>query len=307
MPEHMADIFDVERFATHDGNGIRTTVFFKGCPLRCAWCHNPEGIKRKRQVLYMETKCIHCGSCVRASVSGGVHSGADHRICVQREADENWDRLVEQCPAGALVWDSRQYSMEELLQLVLRDEAFFRHGGGVTVSGGEPLLQADFIREFLQRLQKMGIHTAMESSLQAAPAELQKVLPYLDQIYADCKLFDCALHRHWTKQDNEQIKENIRWLLQPRFREKVVIRTPLIPEITATRENIASIAGFLQSCWQGTRYELLNYNPLAAAKYPLLGTDYCLDKNLPRYTLAELEQLAGFAKRAGLQQVSFER
>ena len=157
----------------------------------------------------------------------------------------------------------------------------------------------------MSRLQAQGVHTALESSLQVPLKELQKVLPHLDQIYADCKLWDSQQHRCWTGQDNVRLRENIRWLLQSAFRSKVVIRTPMIPGITAIDENIAAIADFLRQCWPESRYELLNYNPLAPAKYSLLQKRYGLQQNLPRYTKAELIHFAAAAKRQGLRRVSF--
>lgn len=305
MSEQKAVVFSVERFAIHDGQGLRTTVFFKGCPLHCAWCHNPEGISRQRQVLYRRQDCIHCGNCQGCSEAGGIES-IDGNIQVNRQCPEHWADLLDNCPSGALCWDSRQVSVGQLLVEVLRDEAFFRHGGGVTVSGGEPLLQAEFVQVFLRRLRQKGIHTAMESSLHAPRSQLVKVLPELDQLYADCKLFDSAQHRYWTGHGNEQILNNIRWLLQSDFRERVVIRTPMIPGITAESDNIAAIAGFLSKCWPDVHYELLNYNPLAPAKYPQVGKVYWFQKNSVRYSRAEMEERAALARAQGLTKVTID-
>ena len=305
MAELTAAIFDVERFATHDGQGIRTTVFFKGCPLRCAWCHNPEGIETARWVLYREQACIHCGTCQQGSRAGGIEV-QDGRLLLHPECPEDWETLVEACPSGALCWDSRRVSVDQLVEEARRDMAFFRHGGGVTVSGGEPLLQADFVQAFLTRLQQQGIHTAMETALLVPQRQLMKVLPALDHLYADCKLLDPVQHRNWTGQENRQILDNIRWLLQSDFRDKVVIRTPMIPGITAQGENIAAIARFLYDCWPETRYELLNYNPLAAAKYPLVRRDYCFKENPGRYTRQEMMDFASLAVAQGLGRTTID-
>ena len=238
-------------------------------------------------------------------MAGGVES-IDGNIQVNRQCPEDWADLLENCPSGALCWDSRQVSVGKLLAEVLRDEPFFRHSGGVTVSGGEPLLQADFVQAFLIRLRQQGIHTAMESSLQVPCSQLVKVLPELDQLYADCKLFDSAHHRYWTGHGNEQILNNIRWLLQSDFRERVVIRTPMIPGITAESDNIAAIAGFLSECWPDVHYELLNYNPLAPAKYPQVGKAYCFEKNPVRYSREEMEDKAALARAQGLVKVTID-
>lgn len=142
-------VFDIKRFATHDGEGIRTTIFLKGCPLRCAWCQNPEGLHPVLQLLYMETKCMHCGSCAAAAIHGGV-SMQDGRIKLVRDAVEDWEGLIDICPTGALRYDASCYDVSDILREVKKDRAFFRYGGGVTLSGGEPLLQADFALEILK-------------------------------------------------------------------------------------------------------------------------------------------------------------
>lgn len=180
-------IFDIRRFSTHDGEGIRTTVFMKGCPLRCAWCQNPEGIDSDIKPIYMANNCLKCGNCVHLSKNGGARS-VNGSIEIQRNVSDDWEEMIAECPAAALRMDARYYSVDELVAELRKDMVFFKHGGGVTFSGGEPLMQADFISLVLKRLKKEGINTTIETSLSVSDRELQKVVGDLDGIYADLKI-----------------------------------------------------------------------------------------------------------------------
>ena len=301
--ECTGNIFDVRRFSTHDGDGIRTTVFFKGCPLRCAWCHNPEGISMERRPLYFKKKCIHCGSCVKVSDYDGVRIGRDGQIVLNGKQPEDWETIMRTCPTGAIAWDSRRVEVRELYGEILKDEPFFRHGGGVTLSGGEPLLQSEFAAQLLKLLQERKIHTAIETALLVPKENLHRVLPHLDLVFADCKLLDEEAHRKATAVSNRRIKENIELLLTSEQRERVVIRTPMIPGYTATDENIAAIAKFLARLYPDVRYEILNYNPLASAKYHLVGREYCFKENPARFRKEEMEHFAEVAEGAGVKHV----
>lgn len=280
-------VFDIKRFATHDGNGIRTTVFFKGCPLRCKWCQNPEGLKLTPQVLYMESKCIHCLSCVHACKKNGILI-KDNRLCVQRDCDENWNRICDICPTLALCMDSKEYDVNSCMKEILRDEIFFKYEGGITFSGGEPFLQIDFLVELLKECKKKGIHTAIETSLYTDIKNIKAAYPYLDQIYCDCKVFDSKLHMSLTGVSNEKILKNIQFLLESDKKDQVIVRTPLIPIMTATKENISSISCFISSIYEDVHYELLNYNPLAQSKYSYLDMEYCFVENPKLYTREEM-------------------
>ena len=308
--ERTGRIFDVRRFSTHDGGGIRTTVFFKGCPLRCAWCHNPEGIDFVRRPLWFAGKCIGCGGCVELARCGGVRR-TEAGLAIDPAAMEDWDAIMDACPTGALRWDSRDVTVDELMELIRRDMPFYVHGGGgATLSGGDPLMQADFARELLLRCREEGVHTAIETELHAPEEAVQAVLPLVDLIYADLKLMDSGLHRQWTGVGNERILSNLEALLtgplSKQLSERLILRTPLIPEITATEENLRAIAAWLARRNSAVRWELLNYNPRAAAKYPLVGREYSLQENLPRFSAEQMEAFAELARSAGVKNVFFE-
>ena len=296
-------IFDIRRFSTHDGGGLRTTVFFKGCPLRCAWCHNPEGISPVSRPLWFAGACISCGSCVKAARSGGV-SQTENGIRIDPRMAEDWNAVMDACPTGALRWDSRTISADELMHEIRKDKPFFVHGGGgVTLSGGDPLMQADFAAEILRRCNAEGIHTAVETELYAGTEDVRRVLSHAQRIYADLKIFDSEKHALYTGSGNAPILENLRMLLTEELRDRVIVRTPMIPGITSTEENIAQIAHFLASLDPDVRLELLNYNPLAAAKYPLVNKEYCFQENPKRYTDEKMEYFRSIARQNGVKNI----
>ena len=288
-------IFDFKRFAVHDGKGIRTTVFFKGCPLRCMWCHNPEGLLPVPHTIYFENKCLHCRMCTK-----DPHVSYTSRPVFKADDDLALARTL--CPAQALDLDSHYYTIDEVFEKLKEDEVFFKHGGGVTFSGGEPFMQFDALYALAKKCHEVGIHTAIETSLFTKQENLQKILSYLDQIHCDLKLFDSSAHKKYTHVDNSIIKENIRFLLTSSKKDQVIVRTPLIPGITATEENISAIASFLKECDQEAHYEMLNYNTLAGAKYDLTPFDYSL-KDLKPLSQNELDALKAVALKAGLTHV----
>lgn len=303
MQSDTARIFDIRRFSTHDGSGIRTTVFFKGCPMRCAWCHNPEGIDPFPHPVWFQAKCIGCGSCTDAAKNGGIRL-SDGRILLNTEADEDWDAVMDECPASALRWDSREISLTSLMAEIRKDLPFYAHGGGgVTLSGGDPLMQADFASRLLRQCRAEGIHTAIETELWASWEKAFSVLEHCDLIYADLKLMDENLHRRYTGAGNRIILENFRRLLLSPFRGRVIVRTPMIPGITATQENIAAIARFLAGLYADVHLELLNYNPLAQAKYALVDKEYCFAENPPRFSPEEMGVFCKTAMENGIKNI----
>lgn len=292
MTTSKALVFDIKRFAIHDGEGLRTTIFLKGCPLRCRWCQNPEGLDVQRAPMYMSSRCIHCQLCAR------FIQYQDRPLLEEGEA---MDLAIADCPAEALRYDSTYYSVEELIEKIKEDAPFYKYGGGVTFSGGEPLLQWRVLVSLLKECQKAGIHTAIESSLYST--HLQDVMPHLDFIYCDLKLYDAQKHLQATGVDHALILENIKTLLHSPMRERLIVRTPLIPGYTATDENIAAIAQFLVNEYPDVTYELLNYNPLASAKYEWTSFTYGLDPKTKALRQEEMEHFRLIVRKQGLKNV----
>lgn len=290
-----ANVVDVRRFSTHDGHGIRTTIFLKGCSLECAWCQNPEAINPKIGPVFFRSRCIDCGLCLDKSTPGAATKDEAGRIRVDTTvAEADWEALATVCPTGAITFDAKRYTVPELVELAQRDRVFFGAGGGVTLSGGEPLFLPHFATALLKALKAADINTALETALNVRGEFVAEALPWVDHVFADCKLIDPEAHRRYTGHTNERILANLTDLLAGDRRDDVTVRTPLIPGITDTPANIAGIARFISSIYPDVRYELLNYNPLAAAKYDVLpGVLYVFDTDA-NPTMFTREQLAVF-------------
>jgi pyruvate formate lyase activating enzyme len=290
-----ANVVDIRRFSTHDGHGIRTTIFLKGCSLECAWCQNPETINPRRNPVFFRSRCIDCGLCVRAATHGEARQNEAGETFVDTTvSDADWENLTSLCPTGAIRFDSRRYTVAELVGVAQRDRVFFGEGGGVTLSGGEPLFLPHFASAFLKALKEAGMNTAIETALNVRPEFLAEALPYADHVFADCKLIDDAAHRRYVGAPNERILANLATLLTGERRADVTVRTPLIPGVTDGEDNIAGIASFISGLYPDVRYELLNYNPLASAKYDVLpGREFLFapEENPPLFSKA---QMAGF-------------
>ena len=253
--ETSATIFEVREFCLHDGPGIRTTVFFKGCPLRCTWCHNPEGLSPEPEMLYKAPRCVHCGNC--------EHGG--------------------DCPHGARIRCGRRWTAPELArELLVNADVFASSGGGITFSGGEPLLQADFIAELIPLLKgDCPQHLAIETSGFASLSTYKKVISNLDLVFQDLKHPDPVLHRRWTGVDPAPIHENLRWLKASG--KPFIARIPLIPGVNDDATAKEGFAQLLAGPSGLQRVELLPYHLTAAAKYPFTGRTYNpdFDENRP--------------------------
>lgn len=257
--------------------------------------------------VWISGRCCFCGTCIALSGHGGA-TLSDGKVLLNPEAPEAWDALMDECPTGALRMDSRWMSAEEVVAEVKKDSVFYAQGGGVTLSGGEPLAQGEFAVELLRAFKAEGLHTAIESSLSVPARTAQAAMPLVDQIYVDVKLADSKLHKAYTGAGNTTILDNLRWLLSSELRERVCVRTPLIPGKTATEENIRAIAELLADMYPEVRYELLNYNPLAEAKYHDIELTYCFDaqNNPPLYTKEQMQQFVAIAQAGGLNNAMFE-
>ena len=290
MTDINGTIFSIQRFSIHDGPGIRTTVFFKGCPLRCFWCHNPEGLRKVVEIQFYRSRCIGCGECVRVCPEGAqeliVHEDGTFERAFNRERCTACGKCVETCYADGLEIVGQEMSAKQVVDEVLQDRAFYTGGGavgGVTLSGGEPMLQPAFTLEILAGCKASGIHTALETTTHYRWESLASTLPFIDLFMIDIKHMDPEKHRAATGVSNEQILANIRRLA--RTGKPIIFRTPTIPGVNDTVEEISAIAAFIRELADtpledGSRHpgrfslELLAFHKLAADKYKSLGLDY---------------------------------
>jgi pyruvate formate lyase activating enzyme len=262
-------IFDIRRFTLDDGPGIRTTVFLKGCPLSCIWCQNPESICREAEIAFYPALCIQCGDCEKACPEKAVRMNYPGRII--RERCVSCGVCVEKCPSTALKIVGKHYAGKELIEELLKDRIFYETScGGVTFSGGEPALHMDYLCEVIRELKKNNIHIALQTSGFFDMQEFRKkLLTSLDLIFYDIKLYDSQKHRKYTGVGNEEILDNFISLADDR-KEIIVPRTPLVPGITATEENLQQIAKFVRKAGC-EKYEFLPYNPGGITKIKTIG------------------------------------
>ncbi|MFZ5597471.1 MAG: glycyl-radical enzyme activating protein [Bacillota bacterium] len=267
--------------STEDGPGIRTTVFMKGCPLRCVWCHNPEGISPEHTILYNESKCIKCGTCRNF---------------------EGEDR-VKNCPAGALVMIGRYCGLDDLVKVIMADSPFYEEsGGGVTFSGGECLLQHPFLAEAIPMLKSRGIHVAVDTSGFAPEDVFARIAQLSDLVLFDLKLISDGEHRLYTGQSNGLILRNA--VALGKMKVPAWIRIPVIPGMTDSPENIAGIARFVRENMANIeRLDLLGYNDLCRADYEKLGVEYPL-KDMPRVSRKVMERLKLIAEDSGVGEIT---
>ncbi len=261
-------ITHIQKFSVHDGPGIRTTVFLKGCPLSCPWCQNPEAMSSHREIQFHGEQCVGCGTCVGICPKGcftwqGI-TAFDSENCNQCGI------CIERCPVSALRWSARNMSSDELLREIVKDRTYYNlSGGGVTLSGGEPLQQVDFCLELLRKVKRQGINTALDTSGYAPGSFFKKIMPYVDTILFDIKIMNGHLHERYTNVSNSLILENFRQICITG--KRIIVRIPLIPGYTDSQDNIAEIEKFVQQQPGNIQIEKIPFNPLMAKKYQLLG------------------------------------
>ena len=283
-------VFDIQRCCVHDGPGIRTTVFLKGCNLRCFWCHNPESWRAGQDLLFYPQKCIGCGKCFDSCPLGchALNDGGAHFI--DRERCTICGACVKKCYPGALILSGKERGVEDVMKSVRADAAFYRNsGGGMTVSGGEPLLQPEFTLALLTAAKEEGIHTALDTAGHVEFAAFERVIPQVDLLLFDCKCMDSAMHRQVTGVGNERILENLRRLGQGST--PVWVRVPVIPGVNDTEANMLALRAFLADLPAVKRVELLAYHNLGAGKHGNLGGEYAYKeiKAPPKERLEEME------------------
>lgn len=290
-------VFNIQHYSVHDGPGIRTIVFLKGCPLRCQWCSNPESQSVLPELAYNGNKCIgleQCGLCLAACPAEALRSGDDGKISIDRDKCLVCLRCVESCPSRALSVFGRLMNVEEVLDIVEKDSIFYsRSAGGLTVSGGEPLAQPRYLKELLREARRRRINTTLETSGYGALSDLLAVAGYLDNIFYDIKCLDSEKHKQYTGVGNERIINNLFALREKYPALHIIVRTPVIPGFNDTPGDIAAIAGLVKQL-PGVEYELLGYHRLGEPKYGYIGREYALQGVVPlaREKLQELRQLA---------------
>ncbi|MHB9024515.1 MAG: glycyl-radical enzyme activating protein [Armatimonadota bacterium] len=283
-------VFNIQRFSLHDGPGIRTTVFLKGCPLRCQWCHNPEGLEQRPQVRLTLNLCSRCGRCAAACELGG-HEVADGGHTLHLEHCIRCGRCVEACPIGALEMVGKRMTVDEVIGVVRRDIPFYEQsGGGMTLSGGEPLAQFTFSRALLQAAKDEGMHTVMETTAYTSWQRLEEIAPLIDLFLVDLKHTDNARHREITGVPNTRILANIRRMAEAGW--PAVLRIPWVPERTAEVDFLHGLTRFVTSLPTALPVEFLPYHRLGTGKWAALGGDSTMPDDIPAATAAEIEPWA---------------
>ena len=311
ITEEKAILFQIQRLSTEDGPGIRTTVFFKQCPLRCIWCHNPESILKKPQLEWFEHKCIGCKICIETCKQKAL-SFEEDGLHIDRDLCISCGECAEECPSTALNMLGKWWTLDDLFHEIQKDKAYYiKSKGGITVSGGEPTSQPDFLLNFLKKCKEMGISTALDTCGYASKETYEKVLPYVDLILLDIKEIDSDRHKEFTGVPNEKILENAIWFSEyikedDKDGKKLWIRTPIIPHYTATEENIKGIGDFIVKKLYNIpeRWDLLSFNNLCTAKYERLGWEWPL-KDEKLMTDEEMEKLYEIAKGTGVKNVQW--
>ncbi len=277
-------VCNIQRFSIHDGPGIRTTVFLMGCTLRCFWCHNPESIRPKLELQLHMDRCISCGECIRVCPTGAQTVTADGEMVFYREKCTACGACVEVCYAGARELTGRELSAEEVVAEILQDRAFYEHsGGGVTLSGGEPVFQPEFSKEILVRCREEGIHTAIETAGNVSWEKLSDLLTLTDLVMMDLKHMDSDRHKWAVGAPNELLKTNARRIAETD--KPIIFRTPVVPTVNATTEEIGAIAVFVRELQDhraaiygeaaaAISLELLPFHRMAGDKYNSMGLTY---------------------------------
>ena len=263
-------IFNIQRFSVNDGPGIRTTVFIKGCNLKCQWCHNPESISPKQEIQYFPQKCVMCGKCLDVCPEGAHYRDNTGEKVFERERCRMCGLCIQHCLYDALVFVAKYMEADEVVDVVMKDADYYQNsGGGLTISGGEPLLQKEFVKTIFEKTKAQGIHNALDTAANIRWTALEYVLPWVDLVLLDLKVMDSGIHKRYTGVSNERILQNAQQLAQQPV--DLIVRIPLISEVNTTEDNMTKTAKFLQDFRRLQYVELLPYHDMGVDKYSSLG------------------------------------
>lgn len=290
-------IFNLQRYSLHDGPGIRTIVFLKGCGLRCKWCSNPESQKPEPQILFLKSRCIGCRACEKACPANAIVFEETRRI--DEEKCTHCGKCAAACMAGALENKGQQVTVREIYEQIKKDEIYYEcSGGGVTLSGGEALLQPEFAAELLKACRQSGWNTAIETALFAGEDCVKKVLSYTDLFLADFKLADREMHQKYTGQPNDRIKQNLKYISE--HGGNIILRIPFIPAVNDSENNLRATAEFTRGLGTIQEIDLLPYHRLGVNKYEQMGRNYGLPE-LRQPTAESLQKAEQILKEYGFR------
>ncbi|RKL63223.1 glycyl-radical enzyme activating protein [Thermoanaerobacteraceae bacterium SP2] len=280
IQKHEGIIFDIQRYSIHDGPGIRTVVFLKGCPLRCLWCCNPESQLTNPQLSFIQSKCIGCLECIKICPNKAIRFDKEKGFLIDYKLCDMCGRCSDVCYPGARVIIGKKMSVDEVIAEVIRDKSFYnRSNGGVTLSGGEVLLQWGFAKEILKKCKELNINTAIETCGYCKWEYFTEVLEYVDLVLYDLKHLDSAEHKRLTGVDNKLILENATKVVKKV--KEMIIRVPLIPSLNDSKDNIMMLVDFVSTLEKVKEIDLLPYHQLGVSKYNQIGQTYKLNEINP--------------------------
>ncbi|WP_460276998.1 glycerol dehydratase activator DhaB2 [Clostridium sp. CTA-5] len=289
-------IFNIQKFSLHDGPGIRTIVFFKGCPMSCLWCSNPESQDIAPQIMFNKNLCTKCGRCKSQCESLAINIDSSYRI--NEDKCTLCSKCVENCLNGALVMEGKECSTDQIIEELKKDSVHYRRSkGGITLSGGEVLLQPDFAVELLKKCKAYGWHTAIETAMYVNSEAVKKVLPYIDLAMIDIKSMNSEIHKKFTGVDNKIILNNIK--LSDEISKEIIIRVPVIEGFNADFESIREIAEFSKTLKKLKRIDLLPYHNYGESKYEAIGKEYLL-KELKTPSEEKMRELKSLVENMGI-------
>ncbi len=263
-------ITKIQRFSLHDGPGIRTTVFLKGCPLSCIWCQNPETITDYSEVLFFSGHCIGCRKCIE--ICPKQCFSFENKTKFKADNCNQCGLCIDNCPAGALKWSSGKELLDDILKEVMKDKIYYDFsGGGITLSGGEPLHQTDFCYNLALKSKDLGLHVVVDTSGYVDSEALMRIASLVDLFLYDIKFINNELHERYTGKSNDLILENFRKLCKAK--KQILARVPLIPEITDQEDNLLQISNFVKDCGEHIKIDYIPFNTLSAEKYDMVGKE----------------------------------